>query len=322
MTQASIVVPAYNTLKSLPETINALRAQTFEDFEIIVVDDGSTDGTSDWVKAHPDPRVRLFRQDNRGLAGARNGGIIAATGAFIGFCDGDDLWEPEKLEKHIAHLTKNPDVGVSYSASLLVNETNQSLGILQAPRTTDVTAAHILMRNPVGNGSSPVIRAETLHDIAYRPAGETRNWYFDETLRQSEDIECWIRIALTTQWSFAGLADPLTRYRIIASGLSANLDKQFATWKAMAGKVQETDPEFAQKWLAAAEAYQLRYLARRAISLGDEATALRLQRQAYAKSLHPILFEPGKTISTFIATVVMAFGGRQLIARALSKTPA
>lgn len=319
MPHVSIVVPAYNTLKSLPETIASLLAQTYADFEVIVVDDGSTDGTADWVLAHPDPRLRLVRQANRGLAGARNGGIIAARGTLIGFCDGDDLWEPAKLEMHVAYLAAHPEVGVSYSASLLVDKHNRSLGIVQAPRITDVTAAHILMRNPVGNGSAPVIRAQTLNDIAYRPAGQSRTWYFDETLRQSEDIECWIRIALTTRWSFGGLREPLTRYRIVAGGLSANLDKQFATWAAMADKVRVMAPDFAKRWLPAAKAYQLRYLARRAVSLGDGATALRLQCRAYASSLHPIRHEPRKTMITLAATAVALLGGARLIDHALRR---
>lgn len=319
MPHVSIVVPAFNTLKTLPETVSSLLAQTYTDFEIIVVDDGSTDGTAAWVEAQPDPRVRLFRQVNRGLAGARNGGIIAAEGELIGFCDGDDLWEPEKLGKHVAYLADHPEIGVSYSASLLVDEANRSLGIIQAPRTADVAAHHILLRNPVGNGSAPIIRAATLHDIGYQPKGDARMWYFDENLRQSEDIECWIRIALTTAWGFGGLSEPLTRYRIVSGGLSANLDKQFATWTKMADKVSMIAPEFAQKWLPAAEAYQRRYLARRAVSLGDGKAALRLQMQGYAKSLHPLFFEPRKTISTLAASVVMVLGGKRLIDRALRK---
>jgi hypothetical protein len=167
-----------------------------------------------------------------------------------------------------------------------------------------------------------VIRARTLRDIAYRPAGESRDWYFDETLRQSEDIECWVRIALTTNWGFGGLSVPLTRYRIIASGLSANLDKQFATWCTMADKVGVIAPAFARKHLPAARAYQLRYLARRAISLGDAKAALRLQGRAYLASRHPILHEPRKTFTTAAATALILMGGRRIVERALQSKAA
>jgi len=322
MPHASIVVPAYNAMKTLPETVQSLCAQTYEDFEIVIVDDGSADGTAAWVQAQDDPRIRLSRQVNRGLAGARNGGIIAAKGSIVGFCDADDLWEPTKLAAHVAHLEQNPHIGVSYSASLLVDENNESLGLTQSPRTTDITTQHVLMRNPVGNGSAPVIRAETLRDIAFRPAGETRDWFFDENLRQSEDIECWVRIALTTKWAFGGIAEPLTRYRIIANGLSANLGKQLETWEAMADKVTQIAPDFAAKWVPAARAYQLRYLARRALTLGDARAAVRLQVQAMGVSRHPIFHEPAKTFTTLAATGLMLIGGERIIARALGRRAA
>ena len=111
---ASIVVPAYNVEATIAETLNSLLAQTYTDMEIIVVDDGSSDRTTEIVAEFDDPRIRLVSQRNRGLAGAHNTGIFEAAGDFIGFCDADDLWLPEKLERHIDHLRANPDVGISF----------------------------------------------------------------------------------------------------------------------------------------------------------------------------------------------------------------
>ena len=161
--------------------------------------------------------MRLVRQRNRGLAGARNSGIAAAAGELIGFCDADDLWEPWKLQAHVRHLDATPHVGISYAGSALIDDTGTLLKQAQRPRLTGIDAAHILKRNPIGNGSAAVIRRAVLDAIAYRPAFETaRDWYFDETFRQSEDIECWMRIALTTDWQFEGVpgsADPLPHQR-------------------------------------------------------------------------------------------------------------
>ncbi len=117
MSYASIVVPAFNAAATLPETLDSLSAQSFGDFEIIVVDDGSTDGTAAVAEAHAkgDRRVRIVQQNNRGLAGARNTGIAHARGALIGFCDSDDRWMPDKLDAHVLHLATSPHVGLSYA---------------------------------------------------------------------------------------------------------------------------------------------------------------------------------------------------------------
>lgn len=317
MTRATIVVPAYNTLATLPATVASLLAQTHDDFEVVVVDDGSSDGTADWVLAHPDSRVRLVRQLNRGLAGARNGGIAATTSTYIGFCDGDDLWEPDKLARHVAFLDAHPRVGLTYSGSALVDGSGAPLGISQTPKTTDITAQDVLLRNPVGNGSAPVLRRACLDDIMFRPAGEMRDQWFDESFRQSEDIECWLRIALTTTWDIAGTDEPLTRYRIVSTGLSANLMKQYDTWTRVAERVKEIAPDFARAHLPAARAYQLRYLARRAVTLGSGGTALRLMLRSLQSSWHPIWNEPAKTLSTLGAALVMAVGGGAIVRRAL-----
>ncbi len=322
MPRASIVVPAYNTLSTLPETVQSLRSQTFQDVEIIVVDDGSSDGTADWVRSQDDPRLRLVRQVNRGLAGARNGGIGAARGEYIGFCDGDDLWEPEKLERHVAFLDARPEVGLTYSGSVLVDEKGNSMGLFQKPKADRVSPRDVLLRNPIGNGSSPVFRRAALDDLAFRPAGEARNWWFDETFRQSEDIECWMRLALTTNWHIAGITDPLTRYRIVSTSLSANLERQYESWCRVADRVAEFAPSFSKQNLPKARAYQLRYLARRAVSLGDGAMALRLSLRSLACSLHPALVEPVKTATTLGAAMVLLAGGRSILRRAMGVSAA
>ena len=318
MPRVSLIVPAYNTLASLPETVESLLGQTFTDFELLIVDDGSTDGTAEWVLAQSDSRIRLVRQLNRGLAGARNGGIAEAQGEYLGFCDGDDLWEPTKLETHIAYLDQNNTVGMTYSGSVLIDINGASMGMWQKPKKGVVTPRDILLRNPIGNGSSPVIRRQALDDVAFRPAGESRDWWFDETFRQSEDIECWMRIALTTRWEISGVSDPLTKYRIVSSGLSANLIKQYESWCRVASRIIEIEPSFARANLPAARAYQLRYLARRAVTLSDGQSALRLMLDSAKSSLRPFVHEPVKTLTTLAAAIVLSLGGQRIIKMALS----
>ncbi|WP_460272158.1 glycosyltransferase family 2 protein [Celeribacter sp. ULVN23_4] len=302
MPYASIVVPAYNATATLAETLASLSAQTFRDVEIVVVDDGSTDQTAQMARLHAecDPRIRLVRQINRGLAGARNSGIAAATGEVIGFCDADDLWRPEKLALHVVHLKAAPEVGISYSGSALIDETSRLLGHAQRPRLRDVRASHVFKRNPVGNGSAPVIRRAALAAISWRPLTEThRDWVFDETFRQSEDIECWLRMALTTDWLIEGVPGLLTEYRVNGAGLSANVTAQLNSWERMVTKLRPVAPEFFARHEPAARAYQLRYLARRAISSGDGDTARELVRRAFEHSRRPIFEEPVRSLTTW-----------------------
>ncbi|MGJ8605179.1 MAG: glycosyltransferase family 2 protein [Marivita sp.] len=320
MTFASIIVPAFNVQSTIKETLFALLAQTYPHFEIIIVDDGSTDETAHIARSFEDgKKVRVIRQVNRGLAGARNSGIAAARGDVIGFCDADDLWVPAKLASHIAHFDANPHVGISYSGSALINNRGDLLGAAQRPRLKNVDAALIFKRNPIGNGSAVVLRRAVFDAIAYRPQHETqRDWYFDETFRQSEDIECWLRIALSTEWVFEGVAGLLTHYRISAGGLSAATDRQLAAWERMITKLEMINPAFFVVNTPDARAYQLRYLSRRAISSLDAPRALAFTRAWLAESRTPLIEEPVKSVVTLAATMALSMVGRATLRKAVS----
>lgn len=311
MPRASIVVPACNSAGTLPATIKSLLMQSFTDLEIIIVNDGSTDETAAVASAHErHAHVRVISQANRGLAGARNTGIAAANGEFVGFCDADDLWLAGKLAAHVEHLESNPDVGLSYSGSSFVDKNGRSLGLSQRPRLTNVTAAHIFKRNPIGNGSAAVMRRAALEDIAYRPAFEKdRDWFFDETFRQSEDIECWLRFALTTDWLIEGVPEALTCYRINGTGLSANTDRQLAAWERVVTKLRPYHPKFFARHEETARAYQLRYLARRAVSAMEGEAAWSLMRQSIKHSIRPLHEEPLKSASTLCAALTLKLLG-------------
>ena len=317
----TVVVPAYNVAATLPETLASIFHQTFTDLEVIVVDDGSTDGTARLLKGVKDRRLHVIHQPNRGLAGARNTGIHHARGQYIAFCDADDVWEAEKLELHFNHLQSDGNVGISFAGSSLIDEKGRRLKVSQRPKLKDVTAADIFKRNPIGNGSAAVIRKSALSCIQYRPAQETeRDWWFDETMRQSEDIDCWMRFILASDWKVEGIEGLLTRYRIQQGGLSANLSRQYETWKQMLAKVTATAPEFAREHAAGAKAYQLRFLARRAFMMKDAATALSLALASLKTSRVPLYEEPVKTTVTLLAVVAFRMLGTILNPAATLKT--
>ena len=315
MTLVTIVVPAYNAEATLAETLDSLLSQTFPEFEILVIDDGSSDGTAALAQSYDDPRIRVIRQKNRGLAGARNRGIAEAIGRYIGFCDADDLWRPGKLAAHIAHLRSNKLVGASFSGSELIDETGTSLRLYQRPRLRDISAAHVFRRNPFGNGSTPVFRRAALDEIASYNDGLGRMVWFDESFRQSEDIECWMRFMLTTNWMVEGVPGALTLYRVASGGLSAATGKQYVAWDRLVEKLTPLSPEFFARHTPAARAYQLRYLARRAISARDSALALSLLGQSFAASRRPLWEEPLKSAVTWGAALALrltrARGGAQ-----------
>lgn len=306
MTTVSVIMPVYNVEAYVAGAMDSVLAQTFLDFELLVVDDGGPDRSVDVCRSYSDPRIRIIAQPNRGLAGARNTGIREARGRFLAFLDADDLWQPDKLARHVAHLEDNPGIGVSYSQSLFIDDYCASLGYLQAPMLKDVRPRDVLLRNPVGNGSAPVIRREVFDEIRFLADDEEKPWdqYFDESFRQSEDIECWIRIALTTRWGFAGIGEPLTLYRVNAGGLSANIERQFATWERMIAKTATYAPEFVARWGGLARAFQLRYAARRCVRSGDGKSALMLLRRAFRANPGLLVRSPVRTLVTLGAAVL------------------
>ncbi len=305
----SVVMPAYNVSPFIEDSIRSVLAQTWTDFELIVVDDGSTDESAALAEAFEDPRINVIRQGNRGLAGARNTGIETARAPVIAFLDSDDLWMPTKLEAHMAHLAANSEVGVSFDPARMMDDKGVPLGLTQTPKRRAIDPSDIFSRNPVGNGSAPVIRRACLDDIAYRPeAGNPasdRVCWFDESFRQSEDIECWMRIALTTAWRFQGLDEALTWYRISDKGLSANVERQFESWQRMSAKVAALAPAFHGTFGSLAEAYQLRYLARRAVRSRDGRKALSLALRAVRGEPGILWREPRRTLVTLGAALFL-----------------
>ncbi len=307
MKLVSVVVPTYNVEQYIAHTVRSILEQTYSNFELLIIDDESPDRSVEICQQFKDPRIKIISQKNRGLAGARNTGIRHASGDYLAFLDSDDLWLPEKLEKHVQHLDSSPEVGISFSRSAFIDGNGKSLGIYQMPKLKDITATHLLCRNPIGNGSAPVIRRETLKEIEFQENlyGTLENFYFDDRFRQSEDIECWIRIVLTTKWKIEGIPEALTLYRVNTEGLSANILKQLDSWEKVIEKTRKYAPDVLARWEKPARAYQLRYLARRAIRLKDTQMAIKLVNEALRTHWLILFSEPRRTLLTLSAAYLM-----------------
>ena len=311
--KVSVVIPLYNTERYIRECINSVLQQQFDDFEVLVVDDGSTDRSARYVQQFADHRVRYIFQENRGLPGARNTGIRHARGDYIAFLDADDYWHPSKLERHVKHLDGNPRLGVSYSGSAFINQDSNLIGVHQDPKLFGISAQDIYCMNPIGNGSAPVIRKATFDSIEFKSPRCVGNelWYFDEKFRQSEDVECWMRIALNTHWEFEGIAPRLTYYRVNEIGLSANWKAQLNSWLKMAAHINTYAPDFVTKNYRLAKAHQYRYLARRAIMSKEGLTAFNLLAKSIASHPFILIKNMNKTLLTLLCSFVLIGLGKK-----------
>lgn len=305
----SIVVPFYEAEATIGATLDSLRRQSLVDIEILAVDDGSNDGGPAIVRAaaEADRRVRLFRQQNRGLAGARNTGISLARADLVGFCDADDLWASEKAARHVEFMASRSDVGLSFSGSVVIDDDGLPLGLVQRPESHDVDLPTLLCANPLGNGSTAVISRACLDDFKGSMSGGRQCW-FDESYRRSEDIEFWSRIQIS-RWKIAGLHAPLTGYRVRARGqsLSSDTGAQIATWKRMFGALPA---ELVQNLGGTALSAQWRWQARKAIFAGNGVAASASMINAMRASLWPVVTDFSKTAQTLVAAAALLVGRR------------
>ena len=262
------------------------------------------DKSIDVCRKFDDPRIKIIQQGNRGLAGARNTGIRNSTGDYIALIDADDLWTYDKIEKHIKHFEEAPEIGISFSYSELIDEHDNSTGLKQIPtKIKEINPAYILRRNPIGNGSSPVFRREVFEDIEFKDNlyGQEETFYFDESFKRAEDVECWLRIAVETKWKCEGIPELLTLYRINPGGLSASVMIQYEYLERIIDKYNTAYPEIFSDTVCLTKAYFQRYISRRAVSMRDGALAVSMLHKALANDLRILVEEPRKTLVTMAA---------------------
>lgn len=307
----SVIIPVYSAEKYIAATIQSALAQTYDNFELLIVDDGSPDKSIEICQQFTDSRIKIIRQVNRGVAAARNNGIRHAQGEYITFLDADDLWLPEKLEKHANHLNSSLQVGVSFSYSAFIDEQGNPIGVYNATEYKVITPGVILCRNPLGSGSNMVIRRKVLEAIRFHDNlyGTVEDFYFDEDrqLHPTEDLEFWFRISVQTDWHYAGIAEPLTLYRLNSEGHSANLRKKVESLKFCLEKARCYAPEIVAEWEKPAMAYGLRYLARRAVTIKAGSAAVELSHQAIATHWRLLLEEPRRTLVTLTAAYLLRY---------------
>jgi glycosyltransferase involved in cell wall biosynthesis len=242
--RVSIVIPSYNTAYYISEALDSVNRQLFQDFETIVVNDGSPDTPElERVLEPYKNRITYIYKPNQGVGAARNTGIQAASGALVAFLDSDDIWEPKFLQVLVQMFDENPDVAVIYSNASLFGETNNWEGTLMDshPMNAEVTFEGILLQK-AWVFCCCLVRTTTLAKVGG----------FDPSLRFAEDQDLWLRIAYGGG-RFMHTAEPLVRYRRRQNSLTSERDySERAIWERIAmyeGLIRKLDLRGSQKQL-------------------------------------------------------------------------
>ncbi|MEB3293952.1 MAG: glycosyltransferase [Synechococcales bacterium] len=289
----SVIVPAYNVSGYLADALTSLEHQTFQDFEVLIVDDGSTDETAAIARSFSqrDTRFRLLQKPNGGLSSARNFGIAQAQGEYIALLDGDDAYGVDKLATHVQILDRDPQVGVVYSASRAMREDGKQtwMTLTGKPVQADPLMA-LFCKNFVGHGSNAVLRRCLFAEVGN----------FDETLPSVEDLDLWLRIAALRCWRFHRDPRVLCYYRVRPSGLSYNLTQMQKTHDRVIQAAHLRNPAETAAILPTATAYLYRYLARLAMTTGDTQQAQQLIQQAWQRDAR-IFWQDPRSLLTLLS---------------------
>ncbi|MBT8165765.1 MAG: glycosyltransferase family 2 protein [Acidimicrobiia bacterium] len=268
----SVVIPAYNAERFLSATLDSALAQTHQDVEVLVVDDGSTDDTADLVANYVDRdrRVRYIRQDNAGVAAARNHGIELARGRFIAPLDADDLWKEEKLEAQLARFIDDPAIGMVYSWFVRIDTAGRILGPFDFRPRFEGRILPLLVLQSFVHASNPLIRTDLLRAIGG----------YDASLRErgGQGSEDWkLSCEVASRAIIRGVPRYLVGYRQVEDSMSRDPRRALASHIAAVGDIEGSHPEVPDSayrwsetthavWVGANHARQGQY--RTAMSLG------------------------------------------------------
>lgn len=290
----SVIIPAYNRRSSIGDCIESALAQTSPAHEIIVVDDGSTDGTPEVVTQFGD-KAMLVRRSHQGVSAARNTGIRSSTGEWIAFLDTDDLWRPHKLARQQEQMQEIGDeVGCLYSRYEISGQDFRRLSNYP-PNEGDLRLRDLLRKNHIGMSTS-LVRRSCIDKVEG----------FDEELRSAVDWDLWLRLA-GGGVRFAYCPEVLARYRVSGDAISVDLPR----WEKSRLRVlekffsQRDIPSHVGSLRPMAYAWAYVHMARRRIAHGDRSISLTHLRRALT-GWPPILM----TRDTFSVLARVLLGGR------------
>jgi glycosyltransferase involved in cell wall biosynthesis len=297
MPKVSVVIPTYNRAQYLPQAIQSVLAQTFTDYEIVVVDDGSTDNTREVIKPFFG-RIKYLTQENQGISRTRNRAILESKGRYIAFLDSDDYWTPEKLAEQVKVLDLNPKVGIVYVRMPIINDKGEQIGLKPAGVSGRNFQELLELWGDLPT-SSVMVRRE-----CFDKAG-----LFDPSLPPQEDIDMWIRIS-----QFYDLYEienkVLAYYRRHEDQITVNKIRSYQGFVNIFTKIYETYPQAPRELMLKRIAQNHYLLGREYYILGDYKKAFMNVRQAVQRypRLGSLSFVPAEGIGGRLLKSVKPYG--------------
>jgi glycosyltransferase involved in cell wall biosynthesis len=307
----SVIVPAYNVSSYIEETLRSVVAQNFCNWECIVVDDGSSDGTAVRVAGFRDPRLRLIRQANEGVSAARNRGFSASSGAAVLFLDADDLLHPTALARLHEHLAAHPAHVACFGTVVRTTEDGELEGG-QRPTAShcyesgSVLGSVIMRRKTFTNGGQLLIRREVV-----RSAGG-----YDPRLRLNEDWEFWCRVAALGPIGYVGSEAEVLRLRVHPGSVATRLSPEWDNHRPSIEKVLSNPALMSRFSPRLRSSVERQARAAHMFEAGRQNFRLRRFRRARSLMLRALALNPApKRISLFLLAQASQLLGKPLVGR-------
>ncbi|MEL6927283.1 MAG: glycosyltransferase family A protein [Cyanobacteria bacterium J06600_6] len=296
----SIIIPAYNASQTIKETIESVRQQTDNDWELIVVNDGSTDNTLAVIESINEPRLKIISSTNGGVAIARNRGIAEAQGKYLAFLDADDLWVANKLELQLKALQENPEAIVAYSWTCFMDEEEDGYVYHASPEYQYAGDVYprLLEGDFVHSGSNTLILKSALDKVGG----------FDPKCSGCEDWDMWLRLAAAGE--FAVVSQHQIMYRRAFGSTTSNVERMYSQALLTIAKAYQAAPPHLQYLRRQTEANLQMYIASLYLQHGVESNLVQKAgthiRKAIAK-YPPILRQ------SFMQKLTLKFALRYLL---------
>ena len=226
----SVIIPTYNRKQFIIEAIDSVLNQTYENWEICIVDDGSTDNTYEEIEyLLKNPKIKYKYQENAGQSVARNNAILLSTGQYVCFLDSDNIWLYNRLEIASCYIENNPHADVIYGDSITIDINGKELTRKKIQKFSG-RITHELLKDNFVSMNAALAKRECFEELGM----------FNEQDRLAEDYELWLRFS--TQYSFLYVPEFMAKYRVMDDQLSTDKDKRFFANESIIKKFKKTYP--------------------------------------------------------------------------------